>query len=261
MGDMPDKKINPRVGLFVTCLVNAMRPSVGFAAVDLLERAGCKVEIPREQTCCGLPGYNAGDLRDCERIARQVISTFESYDYVVVPSGSCAAMIAHNYHEHVFENEGVWRRRAEALGKKTFELTGFLVDVLGFTLTGIPHDMGELKATYHDSCSCLRRMKVKSQPRKLLRDFCRIEIREMKQTEECCGFGGSFSLKMPEIAARLGDEKIKRAVSTGADMLIGGDLGCLLHLESRIKAQGKSMKVMHVAEVLTGRAKVPSAEK
>lgn len=248
----------PLVGLFVTCLVNMIRPSVGFAALDLLERAGCRVRIPDGQTCCGLPGYNAGDLKGTRRLAKRVIRMFEPYDYIVVPSGSCAAMIARSYHEHVFEGDPSWRRRAEILGGKTFELTSFLFDVMGFSQRGPSSDQEPVKATYHDSCSCLRRLGVRSQPRELLKAISRVELTEMEKGDECCGFGGSFSLKMPEIASRMAQQKIERVVETGADTVLGADLGCLMHLASHIRQRGLSLKVRHVAEVLAGRTQGPA---
>jgi L-lactate dehydrogenase complex protein LldE len=248
----------PVVGLFVTCLVNMIRPSVGFAALELLERAGCKVEIPEGQTCCGLPGFNAGDIRGTRRLAQRVVRIFEPYEYVVVPSGSCAAMISRSYHEHVFEGDPVWRKRAEALGRKTFELTSFLFDVMHFSQRGPDDDQGAIKATYHDSCSCLRRLGIRSQPRELIKGIGRVELTEMENGYECCGFGGSFSLKMPEIAARMAKQKIDHAVETGADTILGADLGCLIHLAYHIRQKGLPLKVRHVAEVLAGRTKVPT---
>jgi L-lactate dehydrogenase complex protein LldE len=245
----------PKVGFFVTCLVNAIRPSVGFAAIELLEMAGCTVEIPPCQTCCGLPGFNSGDLEQSRRLGKTVINAFERFDYVVIPSGSCAGMIARHYPEHLFKGDGPWTERAESLGRKTFELTSFLVDVLEFAPARLIHDMGHLRVTYHDSCSSLRQMKVRDQPRKLLKELCNIEVQEMEQTEECCGFGGTFSLKMPKLSSRLADNKIDNALATGAETLLGGDMGCLLHLEGRMKHRGISMEVRHVAEVLAGGSK------
>ena len=248
----------PRVGLFVTCLVNAMRPSVGFSAIELLERAGCTVTVPKYQACCGQPGFNSGDLKNTKKIARQVIETFERFDYVVVPSGSCAGMIANHYPTDLFGEDEAWERRARRLAEKTYELTGFLADVMAYSPAKPLHDFSHLHTTYHDSCSCLREMKVKEQPRQLLKTLCNIDIHEMADTDVCCGFGGTFSIKMPQVSAGIADKKIVNALATGADLMLAADMGCLLHLSGRLKRRGESMKVRHVAEVLAGRIDGPA---
>ena len=248
----------PRVGLFVTCLVNAVRPLVGFSAMELLERAGCKVTVPGNQTCCGQPGFNSGDLKSTRKIARQVIRTFEHFDYVVVPSGSCAGMIARHYPADLFGEDEAWERRARRLAGKTYELTGFLADVMAYSPARPLHDFSHLHATYHDSCSCLREMKVKEQPRRLLKTICNIDIDEMADTDVCCGFGGAFSIKMPQVSAGIADKKIENALATGADLMLSADMGCLLHLSGRLKRRGELLKVRHVAEVLAGRIDVPA---
>jgi len=228
----------PRVGLVVTCLVDLVRPRIGFAAVKLLEKAGCDVFIPT-QTCCGQPAWNAGADKEAQTIARQVIDAFSGFDYVVAPSGSCAGMIKRHYRE-VLPGDP----RALALAAKTYELTRFLVDVRGMTPLATPR----LKACYHDSCSSLRENDVRAQPRKLLGDA----VSELADRDVCCGFGGLFSVKYPDISERMADDKIADARATGAEMLIGGDLGCLLHLEGRMQRQGKPLAVRHIAEVLAG---------
>ena len=232
----------PRVGLFVTCLVDLVRPQIGFAAVKLLEQAGCDVVVPAAQTCCGQPAWNAGADRHAVDIAWQVVDIFDEFDYVVAPSGSCAGMIKRHYPE-VLKNDP----RALALAAKTYELTSFLVNIRGMkaVVAKCP-----TRACYHDSCSGLREMKVRDQPRQLLKSVDGLTISELSNGEVCCGFGGLFSVKYPEISERMADDKIADAVATGADMLIGGDLGCLLHLEGRMERQGKTMRVRHVAEVL-----------
>jgi L-lactate dehydrogenase complex protein LldE len=227
----------PRIGLFVTCLVDLVRPSVGFAAVKLLERAGCEVEVPRAQTCCGQPAWNAGADADARAIAEQVIEAFAGFDYVVAPSGSCAGMIKRHYAEVLNDDP-----RARALAAKTYELTKFLVDVRGMDAVAMPR----LRACYHDSCSSLRENGVRAQPRKLLSG----QVAEMADRDVCCGFGGLFSVKYPEISERMADDKIAAAEATGAEVMIGGDLGCLLHLEGRMRRRGKTMQVRHIAEVL-----------
>jgi L-lactate dehydrogenase complex protein LldE len=232
----------PRVGLFVTCLVDLVRPQIGFAAVKLLEQSGCDVVVPQTQTCCGQPAWNAGADKPAREIAEQVVAAFSEFDYVVAPSGSCAGMIKRHYPE-VLKNAP----RALALAAKTHELTSFLLNVRGMNAVTAKC---EARACYHDSCSSLREMKVRNQPRKLLASVEGLSITELTDGEVCCGFGGLFSVKYPEISERMADDKIADATATGADMLIGGDLGCLLHLEGRMKRQGKTMRVRHVAEVL-----------
>jgi L-lactate dehydrogenase complex protein LldE len=232
----------PRVGLFVTCLVDLVRPQIGFAAVKLLEQSGCDVVVPQAQTCCGQPAWNAGADKDTREITEQVIAAFSAFDYVVAPSGSCAGMIKRHYLE-VLKNDA----RALALAAKTHELTSFLVNVRG--MKAVTAKCGA-SACYHDSCSSLREIKVRDQPRQLLSSVEGLSISELVDGEVCCGFGGLFSVKYPEISERMADDKIADATATGADMLIGGDLGCLLHLEGRMNRQGKTMRVRHVAEVL-----------
>ena len=244
----------PRVGLFVTCLVDLMRPSVGFAAVQLLQQAGCDVFVPETQTCCGQPAWNSGADKDAAAIARQVIDAFESFDYVVVPSGSCSGMITRHYTE-ALRDDPVYAPRAKALAAKTHELTSFLVDVRGMKALAATCAM---RACYHDSCSSLREMKVKSQPRALLASVAALTLSELKGPEVCCGFGGLFSVKYPDISERMADDKIADVQSTGAELLIGGDLGCLLHLAGRMERQGKPVRVRHVAEVLANMANGPA---
>lgn len=243
-----------RVGLFVTCLVDLMRPNIGFAAVKLLEQAGCTVEVPAAQTCCGQPAWNAGDDRHAAELARRVVAAFEDYDYVVVPSGSCAGMIKLHYVE-ALANDPVWLPRAKALAAKTHELVSFLVNE-----RGVEHVFSQVwaKACYHDSCSALREMGVRDEPRKLLACVEGLELVEMKDAQVCCGFGGLFSVKYPEISERMADDKLADVEASGANMLIGPDLGCLLHLAGRMKRAGKDLMINHVAEVLADMADDPA---
>lgn len=234
----------PRVGLFVTCLVDLVRPGIARAAKKLLEQAGCDVEVPRGQTCCGQPGWNSGADKDTQDIARRVIATFRDYDYVVAPSGSCAGMIRKHYPEGLPGDAD-----ARALAAKTHELTSFLVNVRG--MTGVSASC-KARACYHDSCSGLRELGVRSEPRTLLASVEGLDVSDLADWQVCCGFGGLFCVKYPEISHRMADDKLADARATGADMLIGGDLGCLLHLERRMKKTGKRMRVRHVAEVLAG---------
>jgi L-lactate dehydrogenase complex protein LldE len=237
----------PRVGLFVTCLVDLVRPSVGFAAVKLLEQAGCEVEVPM-QTCCGQPAWNSGADKHAADLARATIAAFEPFDYVVAPSGSCAGVIKRHYPE-VLANDARWLTRARALAAKTHELISFLVN-----MRGMKHVEAQcaVRACYHDSCSSLREMRVRDQPRELLASVDGLSLTELKEPEVCCGFGGLFSVKYPEISERMADDKIADAQSTGAELMLGGDLGCLLHLKGRMHRKGIKMRVRHVAEVLAG---------
>ena len=239
--------VQRRVALFVTCLADLYRPTVGFAAVKLLEAAGCEVDVPELQTCCGQPAYNSGDFKDAAALARQVIPVFEAYDYTVLPSGSCTGMIRH--YPRLFEEEPGWQARAQALAERTYELTSFLVDVCG--MTGVEADC-RASATYHDSCAGLRELGIKAQPRALLESVSGMELREMEDTEVCCGFGGTFCVKYPDISGRMVADKAEAVQSAGAQMLLGGDLGCLLNIAGRLKAVGSPVRVYHVAEVLAG---------
>lgn len=240
-----------RVGLLVTCLVDLMRPRVGFAALTLLESAGCEVHVPGTQTCCGQPGWNSGERTSARALAEKLIEEFEPFDYVVVPSGSCAGMVKTHYRD-LFPGEGDWLARVEALAAKTWELTDFLVSVARIeTLPGDFH--GTL--TYHDSCSGLRELGVKAQPRALLAKLPGVELREMPECETCCGFGGTFAIKFGEISAAMADAKCERIVESGADAVVLGDLGCMLNIEGRLQRRGDTRtQVLHIAEVLSGRA-------
>jgi L-lactate dehydrogenase complex protein LldE len=247
----------PTVALFVTCLVDLLRPTVGFATVQLLEDAGCVVEVPDQQTCCGQPGYNSGGYDDARRLARRVIEQFSDYDYVVAPSGSCAGMIRHHY-PRLFDEQPEWQARARALGERTWELTSFLVDVMNYQPdTAVPLP-GNRHVTYHDSCAGLREMSVREQPRALLKQMRGIELDELQGTEVCCGFGGTFCAKMPELSTRMVSDKLESALATEADMLLGGDLGCLFHIAGRASRLGQAIETRHVAEVLADRLDVPA---
>nr|WP_276514650.1 (Fe-S)-binding protein [Chelatococcus composti] len=237
----------PRVGLFVTCLVDLMRPSVGFAAVKLLEDAGCTVEVP-VQTCCGQPAYNSGDRRTTRALAEQVIENFRGFDYVVAPSGSCAGMIRKHYPE-LFRDDPNWLPRATDLAARTHELTSFLVDVLKVERVEARY---EGRVTYHDSCSGLRELGVARQPRKLLKTVEGLELVEMRESDVCCGFGGTFAVKYGEISDAIVSKKTENIAESGADTLLAGDLGCLMNMAGKLAREGKATKVRHVAEVLAG---------
>ena len=235
-----------RVALLVTCLVDLFRPSVGFAAVKLLEAAGCAVEVPRAQTCCGQPAYNSGDKNDAKAIARQVIAAFAGYDYVVAPSGSCAGMLKVHYPE-LFADEPGTRERAAELAARTYELMSFLTDVRG--MTTVAAQCGQ-RVTYHDSCSGLRELGVKEQPRKLLASVGGLQLDELLGAEICCGFGGTFAVKYPDISDKMVTDKIADIDATGADCVLAGDLGCLLQIAGKLSRAGSRVEARHVAEIL-----------
>jgi L-lactate dehydrogenase complex protein LldE len=243
----------PRIALFVTCLVDLHRPSVGFAAIALLEAAGCTVEVPRTQTCCGQPAYNAGDRGTARELALAIITAFDAYDYVVVPSGSCAGMLSQHL-PHLFDDDPNLRAKADRLAAKTHELTSFLHDIMKFTPTPPRLDV---TATYHDSCAGLRELGIKSQPRNLLKSVPGLTLTEMPEPEICCGFGGTFCVKYPDISTRMATDKAAGIESTNADMLLAGDMGCLLNIAGRLSRMNVKIAVHHVAEILAGRSAPP----
>ena len=249
---MPPPSPRPRVALFVTCLVDLMRPSVGFAAVKLLEDAGCAVEVP-VQTCCGQPAYNSGDRGTTRDLAERMIDSFRGYDYVVAPSGSCAGMIRTHYPE-LFADDPNWLPKAHALGAKTYELTAFLVDVLGVTEVDAAFDG---VVTYHDACSGLRELGVRAQPRLLLKSVDGLELVELADSDVCCGFGGTFAVKYADISTAIVAEKTQHVLATGADTLLAGDLGCLMNMAGKLSRDGQPIAVRHVAEVLAGMTDAP----
>ena len=237
-----------RVALFVTCLVDLMRPSIGFAAIRLLEAAGCEVVVPESQTCCGQPAFNSGDRAAAGVLAKKVVAEFEAYAYVVAPSGSCADQIRNEY-PGLLADEPEWHDRAVALASRVYELTDFLANVA--RIEQLPSDFtGTL--TYHDSCTGLRSLGIKSQPRQLLDRLPGVTVREMNGAEECCGFGGTFSVKFGEISAAIAERKCDCIRAAGADAVVGGDLGCLLNIEGKLRRMGDATPVLHIAEVLAG---------
>lgn len=241
----------PTVALFVTCLVDAFRPNVGFAALRLLERAGANTRAPRGQTCCGQPAYNNGDLDNAHAIARQVIETFAGFERVVVPSGSCAGMLKVHYPE-LFADDPAWAPRARALAARVCELSQYLTErgiVLDASCPAI--------AAYHDGCSGLRELGVHAEPRALLAQVAGLELRELAEPDVCCGFGGTFCVKYPDISTRLVSDKAAAVRATGAGMLLAGDLGCLLNIAGRLQREGSEIRVFHYAEILAGMADGP----
>jgi L-lactate dehydrogenase complex protein LldE len=238
----------PRVALFVTCLVDLHRPTVGFSSIRLLQQAGCRVEVPRAQTCCGQPAYNSGDRATTRDIARGILDAFGGYDFVVVPSGSCGGMLRHHL-PGLFDDDPNMRARADALAAKTFELICFLTEVMGVRTVDVAY---RGVVTYHDACSGLRELGIKEQPRRLLAGIDGLSIAEMKEPELCCGFGGTFCVKYPDISVRMVSDKTRDIAASGADTLLAGDLGCLLNMAGRLQREGSLVKVRHVAEVLAG---------
>ncbi len=245
---MSPRPQNPSVGLFATCLVDLFRPSVGFAAAKLLEDVGCRVALPRGQTCCGQPAYNSGDKANAKRLARRTIAAFRHFDYVVVPSGSCGGMIKTHYPEALADDRK-WLPRARAFAEKTYELVSFLHDVMGVRdvkarFEGI--------AAYHDSCSSLREMGVRVQPRALLASVTGLGLRELPGRDACCGFGGTFCVKYPEISNHMVADKCREIAESGADTVLSGDMGCLMNIAGKLLREGRAIRAYHVAEVLAG---------
>ncbi len=257
------------VQLFITCLIDSFFPEIGEATVKVLNRAGVEVNFPRGQTCCGQPTFNAGLQAEARQIAKHTIRVFEGIDKpdrssetcqvcdIVVPSGSCAHMIRHNY-EELFADDPIWLPRAKALAARTYELTEYLVDVLGITNPSTSsgqrfdaHWDGPL--TYHPSCHLNRGLGIDRQPRVLLANVKGAEIRELPEAEDCCGFGGIFSVEHPELSAEMVKRKIKNLEATQCPTLVVCDAGCLMHIQGRLHRQKKKQKVVHIAEILNHR--------
>ena len=235
------------VGLFATCLVDLVRPEIGFSTAALLEQAGYDVEVPPNQTCCGQPNYNSGALADSVRIAKHFVKTFERYDYVVAPSGSCTAMVKIHYPE-ILSDQPEFSQRAKDLAAKSYELTEFLADVAKVELSASFSG----HCTYHDSCSGFRELGVSDQPRILLSQVDGLSLTECHESSACCGFGGTFCVKYPEISVRIATEKAQNIENSGADTLLGGDLGCLMNIAGTLRRRNSNIRVRHVAEILAG---------
>jgi len=242
-----------RIGFLVTCLVDFFRPSVGFAALDLLERADCRVIVPRRWTCCGQPGYNSGDRKGARAVARAIVEGAEDLDALVVPSASCAGMIRNHYPD-LFAGTDL-ADRARTVAAKTHELFAFLVDQQGDNAleASFPH-----RVTYHDSCSALREMGVVDQPRKLMARVEGLELCEAPEPDRCCGFGGTFCVKYTQISDHMATARARAFEASGAEVLLGGDLGCLLNLAGKLRRMGSPLEVRHLAEVLAGRTDGPA---
>lgn len=234
-----------KVSLFVTCLIDMFYPNAGKSTVELLERLGCEVDFPTNQVCCGQPAYNSGYVREARNAMKNMIQAFENAEYVVTPSGSCATMFKE--YPKVFQNDSEWFEKAQRLAKKTYELTDFIINVLhiqdvGACLNG--------RATYHTSCHMTRLLGVKDSPFQLLKHVEGLEVIPLKNQHNCCGFGGTFSVKMAEISEQMVDEKVSHIVEGSVDYLVGADCGCLMNIGGRLKRNGVNVEVLHIAEVL-----------
>lgn len=241
--------MSSRVSLFVTCIVDQLFPRVGLAMAEVLERAGWEVDFPEAQTCCGQPAFNSGYREEAREVARHFLRVFEGAEYVVVPSGSCTSMITHHYPE-LFAKEPEWQKRALELKPRIYEFSQFLLEVARVEDVG-----ARLKrvVTYHDSCHALRELRVKEGPRKLLAAVRDLELREMSPAEECCGFGGTFAVKFPEISGGMARSKIEAIVGTGADTVVSVDSSCLMQIQGALSRAGLPIRTMHLAEVLASR--------
>lgn len=235
-----------KVSLFITCLADQMYPEVGESVVRLLHRFGCEVDFPEAQTCCGQPAFNSGYQDEAREVARGWIRAFEHSDYIVSPSGSCTGMV-HHYYPHLFKDEPEWLAKAERLVARTYEFSQFLVQVLGVedVQASLP-----AKATFHPSCHAMRLLGVREEPAKLLANVRGLELTPMSHQEDCCGFGGTFAVKMADMSEAMVCEKVKNITATGAEVLVGTDMGCLMNIQGRLNKEGKPIRVMHLAQVL-----------
>ncbi|MGH9463725.1 MAG: (Fe-S)-binding protein [Vicinamibacteria bacterium] len=236
--------------LFVTCLVDEFFPEVGEASLNCLDRVGCRPEFPEAQTCCGQPAFNMGYQQETRRLARRFIEIFEPYDAIIAPSGSCTSMVRVFYPE-LFESEPEWKTRAESLASRVFELTEFLAKE-GFRSPGARGSNSPTRVTYHDSCHLLRELGVHTQPRQLLQGVDGLELVELEGANVCCGFGGTFSVKMSELSEAILNDKLRALEASGADVLTATDAGCLMHLDGALKRRKSRLRAVHVARVLAG---------
>ena len=239
---------NQTVTLFIQCLVDGIYPEVGEAMVAIFRKLGIKLTCPTQQTCCGQPAFNTGYHGEARVAARRFIDIFESADAIVCPSGSCVTMVRYHYPQ-LFADDAAWLPRANHVAAKTFELTEYLVDILGVDDLGARFDG---VVTYHDSCHLLRNLRIKEQPRRLLNKIFGAEFIEMNDSDRCCGFGGSFSFKYGDISAAMAADKVKNIIASGADTVVGCDMGCLMNIQGRLSRRRSSIKTMHIAQLLAG---------
>ena len=236
------------VTLFIQCLVDSIYPDVGEAMVRIFRQLGIDLTCPTRQTCCGQPAFNSGYRREARVAARRFIEIFETAEAIVCPSGSCVTMVRQHYAE-LFADDALWFQRAQRIAAKTYELSEYLVDILEVDDLGA-HYNG--KITYHDSCHLLRSLRVKEQPRRLLRKVSGAEFVELFDSDRCCGFGGSFSFKYPDISAAMAEDKINNIIASGADTVVGCDMGCLMNIQGMLSRKGSGIKTMHIAQILAG---------
>ncbi|SEA37346.1 L-lactate dehydrogenase complex protein LldE [Thalassobacillus cyri] len=234
-----------KASLFITCLCDIMSSDVGKDTVEVLEKVGCEVDFPELQTCCGQPAYNSGYLKESKESMKQMMRAFKDSEYVVGPSGSCVAML-HEY-PHIFKGDPEWEEAANDLAGKSYELTQFLVDVMGITDVGSKF---QGRVTYHPSCHMTRLLGVRDAPMTLLENVKGLEFVALPVKEDCCGFGGTFSVKNPVISEQMVEEKTEHVTETGAEYLVGGDMGCLMNIGGRLTRNGKPVKVLHIANIL-----------
>ena len=236
------------MALFVPCYVDLINPEVGVSVVRVLRRLGVEVVYPEKQTCCGQPAFNSGFFGEARGVARHFMDVFEDWDHVVCPSGSCTTMVGH-YYPFIFDENPEERARAEALAPKVREFSDFLVNVLGV------EDLGarlEGRAVFHTGCHQRRELGVLDEPRKLLANVGGLDVLDWRNEELCCGFGGTFSVKMPDVSVAMADEKLKALGESGADTLVSCDSSCLMHLKGRLDRTGHDVRVLHLAQVLDG---------
>lgn len=236
------------VTLFIQCLVDGIYPEVGEAMVRIFRQLGIDLACPTQQTCCGQPAFNSGYRREARVAAQRFIEIFETADAIVCPSGSCVTMVRHHYPE-LFAEDASWRQRAQLIAAKTYELSEYLVDILEVDDLAA-HYNG--KITYHDSCHLLRNLRVREQPRRLLRKVSGAEFVELLDSDRCCGFGGSFSFKYPDISTAMVEDKINNIIASGADTVVGCDMGCLMNIQGMLSRKGSGIKTMHLAQILAG---------
>ncbi len=235
-----------KVSLFVTCLVDQFYPQVGLSAVRILERLGVEVDFDSRQTCCGQPAFNSGYTEEARQVGCGLLDLYQDQEWIVTPSGSCCSMIK-VFLPKIVSDDHHYSELARDVSTRVWELSDFLVSVLGVESTGASF---KARATYHDSCHLLRELGIQDPPRRLLREVADLDLREMEGSERCCGFGGTFSVKFPEISSEMGDNKLRAIEQTGAQYVIATDASCLMHLEGLIKREKSELQAMHIAEVL-----------
>lgn len=239
---------NKNVTLFIQCLVDGIYPEVGEAMVAIFRKLGINLSCPTDQTCCGQPAFNSGYRGEARVAAQRFIDIFESSEAIVCPSGSCVTMVRHHYPQ-LFADDPAWLQRARNVAARTFELTEYLVDILNVDDLDSRYDG---VVTYHDSCHLLRNLRIKAQPRRLLSKISGLEFVEMHNSDYCCGFGGSFSFKYSDISAAMVGDKVDNIIASGADTVVGCDMGCLMNIQGSLSRRGLSIKTMHIAQLLAG---------